>query len=256
SEDKGKKWNYYHTGIIQGQPLYLKWYSEKPLIKDKNTLQVEAALLKFPPYSELMLSDSGEIEVIKDGLSAVFDLNILGKDSDGDGLTDLIEDWLFLDKLNPDTNNNGIPDNRDVNPRVNYPRTEFSKMYEAFIDDNILYDDIDEHSEGYLILSDTVPVITESSKTKTVLIITDNKDLMGALPATKRIICMTPEEYNTIRGPFRYGLDIMYLSTFFKVDRMRNTYKINVSYLSSDITYLVKKTSKGWRMKIISFIIS
>ena len=45
-------------------------------------------------------------------------LSELLKDSDGDGLTDLLEEVLLLDPHNPDTDGDGIPDGIDPMPQV------------------------------------------------------------------------------------------------------------------------------------------
>jgi len=46
SYDSGSTWEYLYTGIVQQQPLFLKWYSSVPLIKSNNELQIEACLLR------------------------------------------------------------------------------------------------------------------------------------------------------------------------------------------------------------------
>jgi len=43
--------------------------------------------------------------------------DLASRDLDKDGVTDLKEMKIGTDPVNPDTNNNGIPDNRDVHPR-------------------------------------------------------------------------------------------------------------------------------------------
>jgi hypothetical protein len=52
SSDKGKSWKYLYTGIVQKQPLYVKWYSDIPLIKSESKLQIESCLLRqLSPFS-------------------------------------------------------------------------------------------------------------------------------------------------------------------------------------------------------------
>lgn len=56
----------------------------------------------------------------------------LYRDSDGDGLTDRLEALIGTDPRNPDTNGNGIPDDRDKNPLFRpHPLTDEEGIYQA-----------------------------------------------------------------------------------------------------------------------------
>ena len=46
SDDNGKSWSHYYSGIVQKQPLFVKWYSSYPLINEQGDLQIEACLLR------------------------------------------------------------------------------------------------------------------------------------------------------------------------------------------------------------------
>lgn len=259
SEDNGENWEYYYTGIVRQQPLDVKWYSEKPLIIGRKKLQIEAALLKRIRYG-LVPIGTPCYEIVKDGLGVVFDIDIIGKDSDDDGLSDLLEDRLLTDKLSPDTNNNGIPDNLDTNPRVNYPRTEFSKVYEAIVDDDVVWDDkVDKFTnllqQGKLVFRNEASFKNDSIITQTVVVVSDNKDLLGIIPKTMRIIFMTQEEYEANRNVLDTELKRMWISPLFKVDNKKNTYKINVSGEFYHTSYLIKKTRKGWNIGLLFFVI-
>ena len=102
-------------------------------------------------------------------------------------------------------------------PRVNYPRTKKSKIYETILNGNIGSKDMD-WTLGRLFFkgNNTIHYFTDSIETvfdivkedkgkkqrvvymmptKTVLIVTDDKDLMGIQPQNYRVIFMTEEEY-------------------------------------------------------------
>jgi hypothetical protein len=276
SENNGTDWNYYYTGITQQQPVFVKYYSQRPLIKEKGKLEIDACLLRqLSPFSHPVPMVS--YECVKDGIYLVFDMNVISRDSDGDGLTDIVEDKLYLDKFNKDTDGDGIPDNLDMNPRVNYPRTKKSKVYEAILNEDIGNKDMD-WAIGRLIFkgNNTIHYFTDSIETVinipteegkkdriafmeptgTVLIITDDKDLMGIQPQKQRIIFVTTEEYKSKAVAYNSGLKGIYISPLFKVDGKKNTYLISCSIGTWSHDYLVQKTIIGWRIRLLSMTIS
>jgi len=252
SENSGKDWNYYYTGITQRQPVFLKFYSQIPLIKEKGKLEIEACLLRqLSPFSHPGPGPS--YECVKDEIYLVFDIDVIAKDSDGDGLTDIVENKLYTDKFNKDTDGDGIPDNLDLNPRVHYPRTEKSKIYEAILNEKIDWND--KKGTGKLLFSEnTAYFVTDS--TETILIVTDNEDLMGIQPEKYRVVFMTPNEYQNKTYIYNTELNTMRFSPLFKVDYKKDTYKMTYSYKTWGSTYLIKKTKKGWTIQIISMWIS
>ena len=250
SENNGKDWNYYYTGIVQGQPAFIKYYSPRPLIKEKNKLEIEACL--FRQISSFSHPIGADFECVKDGIYLVFDINIIAKDSDGDGLTDIVEDKLYLDKYNKDTDRDGIPDYLDMNPRVHYSRTEKTKIYEAILNDEI---DWNTKGIGRLLFSENT-TFNATDSTETILIVTDNEDLMGIHPKKHRVIFMTTDEYQDKAKPYNMNQRRMSFSPLFKVDNKKNTYKISHSYGTGGTEYLIKKSKKGWTIEILSVWIS
>ena len=142
SENNGEDWNYYYTGITQEQPVFVKFYSQRPLIKEKGKLEIDACLLR-QLSTGTHPGPGPSYECVKDGIYLVFDISFIAKDSDGDGLTDIVEDNFFTDKYNEDTDSDGITDNLDMNPRVNYTRTKKSKIYETVLNGDVGSKDMD-----------------------------------------------------------------------------------------------------------------
>ena len=254
SENNGKDWRYYYTGIVQRQPVFIKYYSKRPLIKEKGKLEIDACLLRQLSPIEIPVG-LPSYECVQDGIYVVFDINVIAKDSDGDGLTDIVEDKLYLNKYNKDTDGDGIPDNLDANPRVHYPRTEKSKVYEAILTEDIGHKDMDWFF-GRLVFNGNNTVYHVTDSTKTVLIVTDDKDLMGIQPQEYRVIFMTKDEYKNRANPYDSDLNRMYFSPLFKIDNKKNTYVVSYGGISWDDEYLVKKMIIGWRIKSLSTTIS
>ena len=254
SENGGEDFSHYYTGIVQKQPVYVKPNSKRSLIKEKGVLEIDACLLQqLTAFSHP--GPGPDYKCVKDGIYLVFDIDIIAKDSDGDRLTDIVEDKFFLDRYNNDTNGNGIPDNRDPNPRVNYPRTEKSKIYEAILNNEIIWESGGFISgKGKLIFKEDSLFVSDDSET--VLMITDDRDLMGIKRNKSRVIFMTREEYKKNSQGYRTLLERRSLTPLFKVDGKEDTYLIRESSGTVSQTFLIKKTEEGWTIEIISFSMS
>jgi hypothetical protein len=246
SENYGKNWKYYYSGIVLYQPVFVKWYSQRPLITDNGKLQIDIALMQqLTPFSMPISTQS--YKCIKDGIYLEIDLDSIRLDSDNDGLTDIAEEKLHLNPFSQDTDNDGISDNLDLNPCKNFPRTEKSKLFEAIVEeDRISWKKI----KGQIISNDTI--YYASDLTETVLIVTDDEDLMGIQPQNLRVIFMTSKEYENVKLLFHNELNNMNISRLFKVDNKKNLYKISNGLNTWGSSYLIKKTKKGWQIQILS----
>lgn len=118
SQDEGHTWGTpLYTGLREYRPYELAEKSSLPMLEG-DTLRLEASvreldeqLITFPPTS---LATKRE----KKGLFLEAHLSALRQDSDGDGLTDLIEARLLTDPRSADTDADGIPDGEDPLPQV------------------------------------------------------------------------------------------------------------------------------------------
>lgn len=251
SRNNGVDWNYYYTGIVQRQPLYLKWYSQLPMIIDNENIQIEAVLLQQQnPF--IHPGPLPDYKVVKDGIKIVFDINQLVKDSDKDGLTDILEKALHTNYDNPDTDNDGITDALDLNPRYISNQSDLTVIYETLLNEYIPWDTI-----GIEIESKVIPIeLYKEDSMQTVLIVTDNLDLLRIQPKKHRVIFLTKKEYEKNRPIFKTDLNKMNITPLFKVDGYTDTFIISKSFGTGGEEYLVKKTKKGWSIKLISAWIS
>ena len=253
STDEGKTWAHYYTGVVQEKPLYVKWYSKYPLINSNGDMQIEACLMRKAPNPELY--GYVQYELVQDGMLLTFDLETLAKDSDGDGLTDILETRLRTDLNNPDTDGDGIPDNLDMNPRFNLPRTEKTSIYEAVLngDERVLFWDDDEDIVIPFTEIPTPHYVTDT--TRTILIVTDDPDFLACQPTEERVVFLTKEEFEETKDKFLGEKGTMDFSPLFKVDNVKDAYVFGVSgeFWSND--YVAEKKKDGWWIRVTFSII-
>ncbi len=254
SEDAGKTWAHYYTGIIQERPLFVKWYSKYPLITSNGDLQIEVCLMRKASDPELF----GYVpyELVQDGLLITIDLETLSKDTDADGLTDIEEAKLRTNPNDPDTDGDGIPDNLDMNPRYNLPRTEKTLIYEAVINEDLRAHHFwDEESYEIIPFSEIPEPHYFTDTTRTELIVTDNLDLLAIQPTKERVVFLTEDEFESTKDKFVDEKEGVSFSPLFKVDKEKDAYVFDVGggFWSND--YVAVKKKEGWWIRVTSSII-
>ncbi|MBQ3709787.1 MAG: thrombospondin type 3 repeat-containing protein [Bacteroidales bacterium] len=249
SSNNGSTWDHYYTGLTQDAPLFVKWYSKYPLIDAEGNVQIEACLRSGKGNTHWPMSIP---QVVKDGLLITFDLETLRKDSDGDGLTDIEEARLRTNPFNADTDNDGIPDNLDLNPRCNVPRTDKTIVYEVLLNEDIALPFYDE--ENPLVISEEFSETYYcTDTTKTVMIVTDDPNIRSIQPKTRRVIFLTAEEFGDPKSYNPGDLEKLRVSSFEKQED--GSYIVDIDHSSSGCTYRVKKTPKGWSIIVESVYI-
>ncbi len=242
SEDGGASWAIYYTGITHCQPICLKAQTKTPLFNEQGVLQLEACLLR--QTTPLTLGHAPDYELAKDGLLLTLDLETLRRDSDGDGLTDIVEARYMTDPFNSDTDGDGIADGLDMNPRFALPRSEKTSVFEHLID----------HQLSDTILLTMPEECYADEKTKTVTVVTDNPDLQAVQPKTRRVIILSTEEFEK-SGKFYQPMNELDISPMFKVDNEENVYRVSIGEGSGTCEYVVKKIGNGWKREVVSMSI-
>ena len=246
SSNNGSTWNHYYTGLTQDAPLFVKWYSKYPLIDAEGNVQIEACLRNGKGHAHWPMLIP---KVVKDCLLITFDLETLRKDSDGDGLTDIEETRLRTDPFNGDTDNDGIPDNLDLNPRCNVPRTDKTIVFEVLLNEDITMPFYDEEEPLLIPFEEISEAHYCTDTTKTVMMVTDDPNIRSIQPQTSRVIFLTTEEF----GDQTYNpgdLERLWVSSL--EEQEDGSYIVHEDFSSSGCTYSVKKTSKGWVIRMIS----
>ena len=116
----GKNWERpIYTALREYRPYVVRARSAIPLLSSDGTqVQIEVSIrqanesaISFPPIDLSAARTQSNIYVH----AALADL---GRDSDRDGLSDLVEQRLMLDPHNPDSDGDGVPDGTDPTPNL------------------------------------------------------------------------------------------------------------------------------------------
>jgi len=135
STNGGKTWDEpLYTGLREQMPYVVLPASRLPLMTsgglriEVQLRELDLASITFPPVGLQMKREANDLYL-------EFRWETLRRDSDGDGLTDLVEERLATDPHNRDTDGDGIPDARDTMPQVarSSARTAESEILEKVL---------------------------------------------------------------------------------------------------------------------------
>lgn len=254
SEDAGKTWNKYYTGLTENYYYYFKRNSNIPLWKDSSTIQIESAIVR--QKTPMMLIIPAEIEVIEDGIVVQIKLSGIIKDSDKDGLTDISEQKMLLNPYNSDTDDDGIMDYLDRNPRFKSRKSSKTMVYETIIDG------FDTNKYHETITIDTTKSVTNKKPKGYIdlehvyILVSDDPFLQQINPKNKTLIILNSKEYISYIEKYPSHFIENHISPMFKCDNFNDTFIIHYSELTSKKEYLIQKIKKGWKLFILSILMS
>lgn len=247
SDDYGRNWKRYYTGITVNKKFYFKCNSKIPLWKSSKVLQIEA--VKVKKISDRILPSIGEkYATIRDSIAIELDISKIIKDSDNDGLTDIVEERMFLNPYNPDTDGDGVKDAKDKNPRFKSKKTAKSILYEILMESYYYFDKSD-----YQIDLSNLPKIKKNRFNYTSgdlisIFVTDDKELLGLELKNETLIVISSKEYEKYRLKYPFSFNTRDYSKMFICDGEEEVYFIEASHCSGGNTYLIKKNDKGWEV--------
>jgi len=256
SENNGKTWKHYYTGLTENCHYFFKRNSVIPLWKDSGTIQIESVVVH--QVSEVSHPIPAEFELIQDSLAVMMDISSIIKDSDNDGLTDIAENKMMLNPNNNDTDGDGIIDSLDKNPRFKSIKTDKSIIYE------VLIEKFRPNKKGEMDIDLAKPLCFKRNKEDSLfmdfesvyIFITDDKELQGLNLQNSTMIIMTSKEYEGYKLKYPSHFIKCDYSKMYKCDKKVNTFKINTSELTGGSSYIVRKTKKGWKIMMLSSWIS
>jgi hypothetical protein len=249
STDSGLSWAYYYTGLLQKKPLFVKWYSNTPLINENGDLQMEACLFIQDRTIGPWGMEHFKLALASDGLLLTFDLQTLRRDSDSDGLTDIAEAKFHTDPNNPDTDGDGILDNLDLNPRFSLPRTDKTIVFEVVLNDDERLPFTWGGAYELIPLDEVTPPSYATDTTPTLMVVSDDPNLLAVQPTRERIIFLTSEEYESEPHYYSDDLNGYRITPLFKADYLDDTFVFSQSSTkgsSWESGYYATRTKDGW----------
>lgn len=252
SMDDGLSYRYFNTGLTNNHCYAFSSSSKLPLFLNDTVLQVVVNIVELDTDIEFC-GKWYEYKTVDSNVVLHLNCNEIALDSDSDGLTNIIEQRMLLNSNNRDTDNDGVPDNVDTNPRFASAITSDNELYNTLL--NMHEVGASLNSYGSLVpLSNTTKAIASKQIETTYLIITDNEAITQILPLKNRYIVMTYHEYEQYKKQFpssyhHYSLNI-YECTF-----AFNSYKVGISNeISGDVYVFSKTKGKYLYERILSWI--
>ncbi|WP_307457450.1 hypothetical protein [Chryseobacterium sp. SORGH_AS_0447] len=270
SNDNGMTWKNYYTGLDQNKNYVFKSNSRLPLFKNKNQIQIEADIVRMIKEPTFPSNPQPTYEIVNNNALVTLNLKEILEDSDRDGLNDLEEKLIyFTNPLSNDTDEDGIMDSEDENPRYSNYDNEFTLLAESILFGNYdLIEDSDVTTENFLVDIQTVrkdiskqneEIFSEYSYKKDILedlnikiIATDDENIRHTRTYGKKIIFVASKEYQ-VYSKYHYVLTSQpQYSKIFKCDDQKDTYILISDYLVRGESYIITKTAKGWLIKIVN----
>lgn len=133
--DDGERWEQLYLGFADHRPWHANQASAVPLLDgevlrlDVDEAPLDDRTITFPPLGTRAGTKRSHV-VLEAKLAD------LRRDTDGDGLTDIVEARLLLDATLPDTDGDGVPDGDDPTPRLDdrLPRTAMAEVLNGFFE--------------------------------------------------------------------------------------------------------------------------
>lgn len=247
SNDYGKNWKRYFTGLTVNKNYYFKYNSKIPLWKNSKTLQIEAVIVK-KIADRIILYKPEKYVTVRDSIAMELDISKIIKDSDNDGLTDIVEERMLLNPNNPDTDGDGITDAKDKNPRFKSKKTAKSILYEVLMESYLYFD-----KNSFQIDLSNLPKIKKNNFGDTSgdlisIFVTDDNELLGLELKSETLIVISSIEYEKYKLKYPFSFNTRNYSKMFICDGENEVYFIDESSCSSGSTYLIKKNDKGWEV--------
>lgn len=236
----------FYTGLTANNFVYVKPKPNIELIKNDSLFQVEVALVRKTKPESLPVG-APEYGLVEDNLVLEMNLLKISQDSDRDGLTDITECKYWTNPYKKDTDNDGILDVEDSNPRFKSINNKYTNLYLHLLEESA--DSIVPFSgKKYRY---TAEDSLRLSMDKANLIITKNKYLRHLPESLMRYIFLSPKEYKKYIKKNQTPIEKIRVSPMFPVDNMPNHYKISIDYYTSGNDYLIIEKENYWIVRWI-----
>lgn len=251
SYNKGQNWNYYYTGITENYPYVFKQNSKLPLMKNDSIMEIECVKV-FREVFNFILPVSGKSFLIKDSIYVSINLNEIIKDTDNDGITDVVEKRFLMNPDSNDTDGDGIPDGIDGNPRFKSRKSETGMIYQLLLEHNFSNKvNINRYCFDCNLLK---PYSSFNYPTGIHVLVSNNPDVQQLYSQNGRIIIVDSTEYQEmIQRNIHNNMTVIFLNK----DIVSNDGNVINYYLRYGDTFFytiqIRKNGVFWRFKTLSF---
>jgi hypothetical protein len=246
SRDGGNTWREYYTGLRPNMPYVIAPASRLPLLAG-DRLQIEVSIeeldtasITFPPVDLRLLRKQS-------GLFLDFPIAELTRDSDEDGVTDLLEEHLVMNPRDADSDGDGIADDHDAVPQVAFggaPSDETAVIAAALAPFQLGGGRIVTGIAEGPAAAESACDIRTSLIGSSVLFVVADPAVFAPLAIDRRTIVLSQDEldaYSKKFGPtYAAHIDHLIISR----DGKRAILELNQSWAGE--TYLLRKTEDGW----------
>jgi hypothetical protein len=232
-------WKDYYTGLTANHYFYFKPNSTINFQLENDKLQIEGAKVRLTEQ-EVLPFGAPKFEPVQDHLIIELDLAQIIRDSDGDGLTDILETKYGTNPKSIDSDKDGIDDLDDKNPLSIKSDSPIIDIYNYLINNP---------SDSCLIVEGKRGDCQSEPNLESemdYLIVSDIPELKSISPEFNRLIILTTDEFEEYSQANPISLERLYLTPIFKVDNANDTYKVSIGGSGWDYEYIIKKLKNGW----------
>ncbi|MCD9855901.1 hypothetical protein LUD75_14340 [Epilithonimonas sp. JDS] len=237
----------YFIGIAQDQFIHIKIPSKVPMIKN-DKLQLECSIImqtRLGSRPVISNEDLPAYKVLKDNLLLSIDLDLIKKDSDGDGYNDLFEKYIGLNPKSKDSDNDGINDNEDFNPLYKSINNEYTTAFNKTINGGYIHKFENAKTVIEPIFVKEFQVDPDSDPFKFDIYTVENNVLKNIDPKTKRILIFN-------RNYEKTNFNITH-STYKDIKKTNdNEFKIISAFESGSSSSNISKEGNDWILHLIS----
>ena len=249
SKDNGVTWRNAYTGIVKGYNLYLKPNPTINLFLNKKYIQIESAIIQ-ETKPQCLPCGSPEYGLVKDGLLTVININKVYNDRDNDGLTDIEENITMTDPNCIDTDDDGINDNDDCNPRFKNEFNEYTLLYKFFLESKYHIDScfIEFKNPDFNCGKESVDLVNHK---RLIMLVTDDYNLQHLSGTNDTYIILTNKEFVAYKKIYRNHPYIIKIIPLKKTKHNSSEYSVSFDFKGFGSDYIVTKTKTGWKIKSV-----
>lgn len=253
SYNKGQNWNYYHTGITENYPYVFKQNSQLPLMKNDSILEIECVKV-FREINDWIHPALSNNILLKDSIYVSINLNEIIKDTDNDGITDVVEKRFLMNPDSNDTDGDGIPDGIDGNPRFKSRKSETGMIYQLLLEHNFSNKvNINRYCFDCNLLK---PYSSETYPTSIHVLESNDPDVQQLFSQNQQIIIVNSWEFQDL---IQRNIHLRMTTIFPNEDNSKNLNTVKYHLRIGDHLFYYIQFSKHrhvWKFKILNFFMT